>query len=204
MGKENARKDQEYERAPFLMTVDETSQELQTSVETGLGGAKVNELQQKFGPNTLVGEGGVKWYALLGKQISNAMIMVRPHSLILFLLLLCYPPPSLLLCERVSGITNSLITVNPITSFLTTLFLHVLHHFQAFILGAWFTYSSGLEAGSYSATMEHALAISSLSGLWFGRLLCRGYFTLGFWLLRLINYGLTALHASTSSFAMSL
>lgn len=78
MGKKDARHPQEYERAPFLLSVDEAAQELETSTETGIkGDAKVNEKLQKYGPNTLEGEGGVKWYALLGKQISNAMIMVR-------------------------------------------------------------------------------------------------------------------------------
>lgn len=78
MGKKDVRAPQEYKKAPFLLTVDEAAQELGTSTETGLvGDAKVNEIRQKYGPNTLEGEGGVKWYALLGKQISNAMIMVR-------------------------------------------------------------------------------------------------------------------------------
>ncbi|WEW57637.1 potassium/sodium eff [Emydomyces testavorans] len=68
---------QEYERHPFLLSVDDLVQSLHTNPETGLAGdAKIQGLQQKYGPNRLLGEGGVRWYTLLGKQISNAMIMV--------------------------------------------------------------------------------------------------------------------------------
>ncbi|KAK2736485.1 Na+ ATPase [Myotisia sp. PD_48] len=67
---------QEYERHPFLVSADNIVQQLETNVETGLSDLKVQELQAKYGPNRLSGEGGVKWYALLGKQISNAMILV--------------------------------------------------------------------------------------------------------------------------------
>ncbi|TPX26497.1 Na+ ATPase [Coccidioides immitis] len=68
---------QEYERHPFLLPVDILVQYLQTNLETGLtGDARIQGLQQKYGPNRLLGEGGVKWYTLLGKQVSNAMILV--------------------------------------------------------------------------------------------------------------------------------
>jgi magnesium-transporting ATPase (P-type) len=67
---------QEYERHPFLASVDEIVQLLGTNLETGLNDVKVQELQRKYGPNHLTGEGGVKWYTLLAKQISNAMILV--------------------------------------------------------------------------------------------------------------------------------
>lgn len=70
-------KNQAYERHPFLMSVEETAQQLGTNLETGLTDAKVQELQQRYGRNQLEGDSGIKWYALLGKQISNAMIMVR-------------------------------------------------------------------------------------------------------------------------------
>ncbi|EEP75745.1 potassium/sodium efflux P-type ATPase [Uncinocarpus reesii 1704] len=68
---------QEYERHPFLLSVEHLIQSLQTNLDTGLtGDAKIQELQQKYGPNRLSGEGGVKWYTLLGKQVSNAMVLV--------------------------------------------------------------------------------------------------------------------------------
>lgn len=67
---------QGFEKHPFLMSIEETTQLLQTDIETGLSDTKVQELQQRYGPNRLEGEGGVKWYSILGKQISNAMILV--------------------------------------------------------------------------------------------------------------------------------
>ncbi|EFR03913.1 potassium/sodium efflux P-type ATPase [Nannizzia gypsea CBS 118893] len=67
---------QEYEQHPFLLSVDRLAQQLDTNIDTGLNDAKVSQLQEKYGPNRLSGEGGVKWYTLLGKQISNAMILV--------------------------------------------------------------------------------------------------------------------------------
>ncbi|KAL1958175.1 hypothetical protein VTO42DRAFT_5030 [Malbranchea cinnamomea] len=67
---------QEYDRHPFLLSVEEVTRLLDTNLETGLTDIKVQELQRKYGPNRLSGEGGVKWYTLLAKQISNAMILV--------------------------------------------------------------------------------------------------------------------------------
>ncbi|PGG96331.1 potassium/sodium efflux P-type ATPase, fungal-type [Helicocarpus griseus UAMH5409] len=72
--KEHAK--QVYEKHPFQLSVDETTQLFNTSVEKGLTDANVQKLQAEYGPNRLSGEGGVKWYTLLGKQISNAMILV--------------------------------------------------------------------------------------------------------------------------------
>lgn len=68
---------QEYERHPFLLSIDELVPLLGTNLETGLTEAKVQENQQKYGANRLSSEGGAKWYALLLKQIANAMILVR-------------------------------------------------------------------------------------------------------------------------------
>ena len=36
----------------------------------------MQEAQRKYGPNKLEGEGRVRWYSVLLKQISNAMILV--------------------------------------------------------------------------------------------------------------------------------
>ena len=74
---------QEYERHPFLLPVDQIVQLLGTNLETGLTDQKVLEGQQKYGANRLSGEGGVKWYTLLLKQIANAMILVSPSLLLL-------------------------------------------------------------------------------------------------------------------------
>src|SRR2546421_7248369 len=86
----NAITRQEFERHPFLLSVDELTKLFQTNVETGLtSDAEIQKLQQKYGPNCLEGEDGVKWYTLLGKQISNAMILVCanvPCLLFIFLL----------------------------------------------------------------------------------------------------------------------
>lgn len=68
-----------YPKHPFLMTVAETADTLQTNIETGLTDVRVRELRQVFGPNKLVGDGGVRWYAILGKQVSNAMVLVGTY-----------------------------------------------------------------------------------------------------------------------------
>ncbi|OJD23654.1 potassium/sodium efflux P-type ATPase, fungal-type [Blastomyces percursus] len=72
--KEHAK--QEYEKHPFLLSIDEVTQILNTNTETGLSDVNVVKLQEEYGPNRLHGEGAARWYTLLGKQISNAMILV--------------------------------------------------------------------------------------------------------------------------------
>ena len=76
MGKESARAEQNYTKQPFLLSADEIISHLETNVETGLSSAQVQQYQEKYGPNRLEGDGGVSWYSILGKQISNAMILV--------------------------------------------------------------------------------------------------------------------------------
>ncbi|KAG8525993.1 uncharacterized protein KY384_000755 [Bacidia gigantensis] len=75
MGKNNLVK-QEYSRHPFLLPLTEVYQQLGTNKDTGLNQQKALESHQKYGPNKLEGEGGVQWYRVLLKQISNAMILV--------------------------------------------------------------------------------------------------------------------------------
>lgn len=75
MGKE-IRADQNYTKQPFLLSVDEIVNEAETSLEAGLNSTQVQQKQQKYGANNLQGDGGVSWYSILGKQISNAMILV--------------------------------------------------------------------------------------------------------------------------------
>ena len=49
---------------------------LETNQDAGLSNAQVQQYRQKYGENKLKGEGAVKWYSLLIKQISNAMVLV--------------------------------------------------------------------------------------------------------------------------------
>src|SRR3954447_23512668 len=67
---------QNYTKQPFLLSVDEVVQYLETNEDTGLSSAQVQQYRQRYGENKLGGEGAVKWYSLLIKQISNAMILV--------------------------------------------------------------------------------------------------------------------------------
>lgn len=67
---------QEYPKHPFQLTVDEVKEHLGTDTEHGLRASQVSEKSNQYGENKLMGEGGVKWYSVLLKQISNAMILV--------------------------------------------------------------------------------------------------------------------------------
>lgn len=73
---EKAAAAQQYPRHPFQFSVNELTSHVGTDIDSGLSSAKVPELRTKYGENVLAGEGGVKWYAVLMKQISNAMILV--------------------------------------------------------------------------------------------------------------------------------
>ena len=68
--------EQQYTQHPFLLTLQEVYQQLGTNKETGFNNQQAQEAKNKYGPNKLEGEGGVKWYSVLLKQISNAMILV--------------------------------------------------------------------------------------------------------------------------------
>ncbi|KAF2178374.1 Na+-exporting ATPase [Zopfia rhizophila CBS 207.26] len=67
---------QQYKKHPYQLSVDQLISQLGVNVETGLNPAQINELRSRYGENKLDGEGGVKWYSVLFKQISNAMILV--------------------------------------------------------------------------------------------------------------------------------
>ncbi|KAL8805822.1 MAG: hypothetical protein Q9182_001734 [Xanthomendoza sp. 2 TL-2023] len=67
---------QEYPQHPFLLPSEVLFKRLQTNDETGLSPHKAQEAQGAYGPNKLEGEDGVKWYSVLLKQVSNAMILV--------------------------------------------------------------------------------------------------------------------------------
>lgn len=66
----------DYPKHPFRLSSEEVIHHLQVDTEAGLALAQAKELQSKYGQNKLAGEGGVKWYSVLMKQISNAMILV--------------------------------------------------------------------------------------------------------------------------------
>lgn len=67
---------QEYARHPFLLDLHELYEQHNINKDVGLSNRQAQEAQQKYGPNKLQGEGGVQWYSVLIKQISNAMILV--------------------------------------------------------------------------------------------------------------------------------
>jgi hypothetical protein len=68
---------QQYDKHPFQLSVDELIQHLGgINLEQGPTPSQISELRSKYGENKLEGEGSVKWYAVLFKQVSNAMILV--------------------------------------------------------------------------------------------------------------------------------
>ncbi|KAH8687444.1 hypothetical protein BGZ60DRAFT_425344 [Tricladium varicosporioides] len=71
------------EKHPFLLSVEETAQQLGTNIETGLTARSVSDLQKSHPRNELEGGGGVAWYKILIKQISNAMILVLVFAMAL-------------------------------------------------------------------------------------------------------------------------
>lgn len=77
MGKP-VREAQNYSKQPFLLSVDDIIQDLQTNTDSGLSTSQVKQYQEKYGGNKLDGDGGIPWYAVLMKQIANAMILVSP------------------------------------------------------------------------------------------------------------------------------
>lgn len=77
MGQSGDKKaEQSYAKQPFLLPVDDIVTHLETNLDTGLTNLQVQQNRTKYGENKLEGDGGVSWYAILGKQISNAMILV--------------------------------------------------------------------------------------------------------------------------------
>ncbi|KAK9236965.1 sodium-exporting ATPase [Lipomyces kononenkoae] len=67
---------QSFPSHPFLLSISDLAVRLDTNVETGLSSVNVAAAQLTYGPNKLTSEGGVTWYSILAKQISNAMILV--------------------------------------------------------------------------------------------------------------------------------
>lgn len=67
---------QQYPKHPFLSSVDDIARHLQTNIDTGLSPLRVQDAQRTYGPNKLSSDGGIRWYSVLLKQVSNAMILV--------------------------------------------------------------------------------------------------------------------------------
>ncbi|KAI4179667.1 MAG: hypothetical protein LQ348_005358 [Seirophora lacunosa] len=76
MDKSKVYQSQDYAKHPFILSSKEVSHHLRTDDQTGLNRSQVEEAQKNYGPNKLEGEGGVQWYRVLLKQVSNAMILV--------------------------------------------------------------------------------------------------------------------------------
>lgn len=71
---------QQFKKHPFQLSIEELVQHLGgINLEHGLTRTQINELRSIYGENKLNGEVGVKWYAVLFKQVSNAMILVRDY-----------------------------------------------------------------------------------------------------------------------------
>ncbi|KAJ9134123.1 Potassium/sodium efflux P-type ATPase [Pleurostoma richardsiae] len=66
----------DFERHPFLLSVQEVAAALETNVEKGLTSAQVARLQEKYPPNELDVGGAIPWYTILLRQLFNAMILV--------------------------------------------------------------------------------------------------------------------------------
>lgn len=71
-------KSQVYRQHPCFLPIEEIYRQLGTDKDTGLTKLKAQEALRNYGLNKLKGEGAVQWYSVLVKQISNAMILVRP------------------------------------------------------------------------------------------------------------------------------
>jgi hypothetical protein len=77
MGKRSSFRDQAYVVEAYRADLGRLVAELATNVETGLTKLQAQTGLRDYGENKLRGEGVVKWYNVLLKQCSNAMILVR-------------------------------------------------------------------------------------------------------------------------------
>jgi magnesium-transporting ATPase (P-type) len=57
-------------------TVAETEAELKTSSLEGLTSDEADDRLRRYGTNELKGNGGVKWYLVLWRQIANPLVVV--------------------------------------------------------------------------------------------------------------------------------
>ncbi|PVU90617.1 hypothetical protein BB559_004518 [Furculomyces boomerangus] len=63
-------------KAYHTLSVIESQEKLQTNIETGLSEEDADIRLQKFGNNTLAGEGGVNPFKILIRQLSNIMVLI--------------------------------------------------------------------------------------------------------------------------------
>jgi hypothetical protein len=77
MRRRSSFRDQAYGMEPYRADLGRLVAELATNVETGLTKLQAQTGLRDYGENKLRGEGVVKWYNVLLKQCSNAMILVR-------------------------------------------------------------------------------------------------------------------------------
>ncbi|KAK3833365.1 MAG: potassium/sodium efflux P-type ATPase [Linnemannia elongata] len=62
---------------PFhTFTVEQTAQHYSTSIAEGLSSSEAAARLKKYGANELQGEGGVKWYKVLWRQVANALVFI--------------------------------------------------------------------------------------------------------------------------------
>ncbi|KAG0215067.1 Na+ ATPase, partial [Mortierella sp. NVP41] len=62
---------------PFhTFTVDQTAQHYNTSIVEGLSSTDAAARLKKYGANELQGDGGVKWYKVLWRQVANALVII--------------------------------------------------------------------------------------------------------------------------------
>ncbi|KAF2968589.1 hypothetical protein GQX73_g4962 [Xylaria multiplex] len=73
----------QFERHPFLLSVEDVAKQLDSDLERGLSSAQVTQLQQKYPSNELDVGGAIPWYKIFIKQLLNAMILVLFFALAL-------------------------------------------------------------------------------------------------------------------------
>ncbi|KAF9546390.1 Na+ ATPase [Mortierella hygrophila] len=62
---------------PFhTFTVEQTAQHYSTSITEGLSSSEAAARLKNYGANELQGEGGVKWYKVLWRQVANALVLI--------------------------------------------------------------------------------------------------------------------------------
>ncbi|KAF9584771.1 hypothetical protein BGW38_005245 [Lunasporangiospora selenospora] len=76
MGKGKKVVDLEPETPYHTLSVDQVAQELATSTLEGLSSEEAAARLQKYGLNELQGDGGVKWYKVLWRQVANVLVCV--------------------------------------------------------------------------------------------------------------------------------
>jgi magnesium-transporting ATPase (P-type) len=62
---------------PFhTFTVEQVAEHYQTSILEGLSSEEAAKRLQTYGHNELEGDGGVKWYKVLWRQVANVLVCV--------------------------------------------------------------------------------------------------------------------------------